>query len=311
MSDGLEVISSSINFGQSIISHSQKKTNIEYLNDKHSLTTDNFSYSYTLGNFGATFRAIYMYNESSKTIDTSKTYYNTSLIYTNMNQEIDVILGGGKKFWPDSLILEYEKRGAQFIDNIHTPLEENKRVLGLFANKALGKAYEGRTPTTTEMAKLAIDILEKNLDGFFVMIEESQVDWGGHSNNADYIQGEMASLNELINYSSSTGLQSIINANQPEILILEKGFHSISNSSLKLLEIASNNDMNELKNVILNKEQIARFFPKNFIYINDNISDSIQSSKYGQELWRFFLYLIILLLIIEMILSNGKRFQQD
>ena len=120
-----------------------------------------------------------------------------------------------------------------------------------------------------------------------------------------------SNLNELINYSSSTGLQSIINANQPEILILEKGFHSISNSSLKLLEIASNNDMNELKNVILNKEQIARFFPKNFIYINDNISDSIQSSKYGQELWRFFLYLIIFLLIIEMILSNGKRFQQD
>jgi len=116
------------------------------------------------------------------------------------NQEIDVILGGGKKFWPDSLILEYEKKGAQFIDSIHTPLQANKRVLGLFANKALGKAYERRTPTTTEMAKLAIDVLEKNTNGFFVMIEESQVDWGGHSNNADYIKGEMASLNELINY---------------------------------------------------------------------------------------------------------------
>tara|TARA_Y100000588_G_C14252152_1_gene923926 strand:- start:404 stop:1537 length:1134 start_codon:yes stop_codon:yes gene_type:complete len=117
------------------------------------------------------------------------------------NQEIDIILGGGKKFWPDSLILEYEKRGAQFIDNINTPLENDKRVLGLFANKALGKAYEGRTPTTTEMAKLAIGKLEKNPNGFFVMIEESQVDWGGHSNNADYIKGEMASLNDLINYA--------------------------------------------------------------------------------------------------------------
>ena len=72
-SDGLEVISSSIIIGQSIISHSQKKTNIEYLNDKHSLTTDNFLYSYTLGNFGGRFGAVYMYNESTKTIDTSKT----------------------------------------------------------------------------------------------------------------------------------------------------------------------------------------------------------------------------------------------
>ena len=115
-------------------------------------------------------------------------------------QEIDVILGGGKRFWSDSLIAEYEKGGAQFIDTIDTPLEENKRILGLFAEGALARANEGRTPTTTEMAKLAINKLENNPNGFFIMIEESQVDWGGHANNADYIQGEMASLNELINY---------------------------------------------------------------------------------------------------------------
>ena len=32
------------------------------------------------------------------------------------------------------------------------------------------------------------------------MIEESQIDWGGHANNAEYIKGEMASLNELVNF---------------------------------------------------------------------------------------------------------------
>jgi alkaline phosphatase len=116
-------------------------------------------------------------------------------------QEIDVILGGGKKFWPDSLIFEYVKRGAQFIDNIDSMLDENKRLLGLFAEKALPPAHEGRIPTTTEMAKLAISRLEKNQAGFFIMIEESQVDWGGHANNAEYIRGEMASLNELVNYA--------------------------------------------------------------------------------------------------------------
>ena len=116
-------------------------------------------------------------------------------------QEIDVILGGGKKFWPDSLIAEYEKRGAQFIDNINSKLEGNKRLLGLFSEKALPKVYDGRSPSTTEMAKLAINWLEKNKRGFFVMIEESQIDWGGHANSAEYIQGEMSSLNELINFA--------------------------------------------------------------------------------------------------------------
>ena len=115
-------------------------------------------------------------------------------------QEIDVILGGGRKYWPDSLIAEYEKRGAQFINNIDSNLDENKRILGLFSENAMPTVYEGRSPTTTEMAKLAISRLEKNQEGFFVMIEESQVDWGGHSNSAEYIQGEMASLNDLVNY---------------------------------------------------------------------------------------------------------------
>ena len=54
--------------------------------------------------------------------------------------------------------------------------------------------------STTQMAKVALSILEKNKNGFFVMIEESQVDWGGHANNGTYIKGEMESLNDLVNY---------------------------------------------------------------------------------------------------------------
>ena len=30
------------------------------------------------------------------------------------------------------------------------------------------------------------------------MVEESQVDWGGHSNDAAYMKGEMESLNDLV-----------------------------------------------------------------------------------------------------------------
>ena len=48
------------------------------------------------------------------------------------------------------------------------------------------------------MAKVALSILKKNKNGFFVMIEESQVDWGGHANNGTYIKGEMESLNDLV-----------------------------------------------------------------------------------------------------------------
>ena len=114
--------------------------------------------------------------------------------------DVDVILGGGKKFWPDSLIAFYESQGAQFIEDINAPIDDDKRLLGLFSDSGLSKVYEGREVSTTQMAKLALSKLEKNKNGFFVMIEESQVDWGGHANNGTYIQGEMQSLNDLVNY---------------------------------------------------------------------------------------------------------------
>ena len=133
--------------------------------------------------------------------------------------EVDVILGGGKKFWPDSLIAAYESRGGQFIDNIDAPLKPNKRLLGLFADNALPPVHEGRNPSTTDMTRLALSKLEQNPNGYFVMIEESQVDWGGHSNSAEYIKGEMASLNELVDFALDYQIE------HPDVLVVLTADH--------------------------------------------------------------------------------------
>jgi len=133
--------------------------------------------------------------------------------------EIDIILGGGKTFWPDKLIAEYENRGGQFIESIDERLNPDKRVLGLFAEGSLPAVHEGSNPTTTQMAEMALNKLEQNQNGFFVMIEESQVDWGGHANSAEYIQGEMASLNELINFTLDYQLS------HPDVLVVLTADH--------------------------------------------------------------------------------------
>jgi len=140
--------------------------------------------------------------------------------------EVDVILGGGKKFWPDSLITAYESRGGQYIKNIDTPLESGKRLLGLFAEKALPPVHEGRDPSTTAMARLALSKLEESPNGYFIMIEESQVDWGGHSNSAEYIQGEMASLNELVDFALDYQIE------HPEVLVVLTADHECGGVSV-------------------------------------------------------------------------------
>ena len=134
-------------------------------------------------------------------------------------QEIDVLLGGGRRFWSDALISEYERGGAQYIDAMNVSLDASRRLLGLFAEDGLPEASEGRTPTTTDMARLAISRLEADPEGYFVMIEESQVDWGGHSNDAEYIKAEMASLNELVDFTLD------YQAEHPDVLVILTADH--------------------------------------------------------------------------------------
>lgn len=146
---------------------------------------------------------------------------------------VDVLLGGGRKFWTD---LIQNENGISYLHSspensvVISTLNENalnyKRIIGLFNDSALPTASDGREPTTTEMAKFALKKLEQNKQGFFLMVEESQVDWGGHSNNADYIVGEMESLNNLVEY--------LLNYQKlhPEVLLLLTADHECGGVAL-------------------------------------------------------------------------------
>ena len=114
--------------------------------------------------------------------------------------KIDVLLGGGKEFWNEEIINILEKNGGNYFSQFESINQTEKRVVGLFSDGPLPKHNDNRSPTTTEMTKKALDLLDDSSNGFFLMVEESQVDWGGHSNNAEYIKSEMLSLNEVINY---------------------------------------------------------------------------------------------------------------
>ena len=48
------------------------------------------------------------------------------------------------------------------------------------------------------MTATAIAALSTDEDGFFLMVEGSQIDWGGHLNHAPYIAQEMVDLDRAI-----------------------------------------------------------------------------------------------------------------
>ena len=114
--------------------------------------------------------------------------------------DVDLLFGGGKYFWPDSIIDNFINKNGVLIEDINDEINSDSRVLGLFSDKALPKHSEGRIPKTVDMAKKALNFLSSKKNNFFLMIEESQVDWGGHRNDGQYIKDEMESLSELISY---------------------------------------------------------------------------------------------------------------
>ncbi len=120
---------------------------------------------------------------------------------------VTVLFGGGRKhFLPEAqgglqetdLLVAMSARGVQVVASLEDRIESGQQAVGLFADEALPPANKGRQPTTAAMAVRALDILDDDPDGFFLMVEESQVDWGSHDHDFDYVKAEMASLNDLV-----------------------------------------------------------------------------------------------------------------
>ncbi len=124
-----------------------------------------------------------------------------------LNSDIDFFAGGGRKFFNRradgrDLYQELSQKGyviKDFIDgDISTlSIDKTKKFGYLTADKDPLPAAQGRD-YLRPVSKVAIDHLSNQKDGFFLMIEGSQIDWGGHSNQADYIISEVQDFDRVI-----------------------------------------------------------------------------------------------------------------
>lgn len=83
------------------------------------------------------------------------------------------------------------------------------KLIGIFADSELNDALEDaatadnpqRTePSHVEMVGKALELLDKNPKGFFLMVEGGQIDWAGHNNDAGVL------LHELLDFDAAVRL---------------------------------------------------------------------------------------------------------
>jgi len=123
-----------------------------------------------------------------------------------LDSEIDFFAGGGlAKFLvrADStslLPLAEEKGFVLDTKQLAQPgsLEADKKYGFLLAFGGMPPMTEGRGDFLPDATSLAISHLSQNPEGFFLMVEASQIDWAGHANDFDYLVGEMLDFEKTI-----------------------------------------------------------------------------------------------------------------
>ncbi len=111
-----------------------------------------------------------------------------------LNQDLDVMLGtgSGQEKVADLKVTEYAiKNGYDVVSTRSDLLKYNgTKLWGDFTNSygtKLNMSYDMdrkvEEPSLADMTKKAIDVLNKDKDGFFLMVEGSKIDWAAHAND--------------------------------------------------------------------------------------------------------------------------------
>ena len=80
---------------------------------------------------------------------------------------------------------------------IETDLKGKKQAY-LLAADGMPRMLDGREDFLPVATTKAIDHLNQGESGFFLMVEGSQIDWGGHVNETDYLVSELLDFDEVI-----------------------------------------------------------------------------------------------------------------
>lgn len=133
--------------------------------------------------------------------------------------DIDVVIGGGERFFLPridggkrddhlNLINKIKENGYNYFNDIEllkNSIPGNK-YYALLGDEGLPKASE-RNYSLGDLTNIAINSLKNDDNGFFLMIEGSQIDWAGHDNKSAEVINELKDFNTAINAALDFALE--------------------------------------------------------------------------------------------------------
>jgi len=136
-----------------------------------------------------------------------------------MTSPVDVLMGGNlaaftKRNDGKNLLTELKAKGFQIYTDIYktNDLKSGKAIV--LDDKEVRSKIDGRKDFLPLAVHKTIELLSPSPKGFFMMAEGAQIDWGGHSNNMQYVVREMLDFDlavaEALRFADQNGETLVI-----------------------------------------------------------------------------------------------------
>lgn len=124
-------------------------------------------------------------------------------------QGIDVVMGGGLYYMKDGrrdrqdLTLDIQNRGYDYVTTKEQMNNsQSDKLFGVFAYDDMDYDFDmadhPEEPSLAEMTRKAIDVLDKNENGFFLLVEGSKIDYASHAHDPVGVVSEILSYDEAV-----------------------------------------------------------------------------------------------------------------
>ena len=143
----------------------------------------------------------------------SREYYE-NIAKDFLDVDVDVFIGGGynvfgKRTDSIDLVQQLKEKGYTVLTSIDSvKIFNGNKLAGLTAPEHNLRISEGRGDMLLNSTAKAIEIVSKNNNGFFIMIEGSMIDWGGHENNKDYVIQELLDMDKAVKYANEYAVKN-------------------------------------------------------------------------------------------------------
>ena len=163
--------------------------------------------------------------------------------------EVDFFAGGGWKYFVNrsddrDLFQELRDKGYQ-VDSASLPsaIEKDKRYATFMTKASMPSKVHGRGDFLKEATKMAIDYFESKEKPYFLMVEGSYIDWGGHAEDPQMV------IQEAVDFDGTIG--SVLDSMDENTLVVVTADHETGGVAIgKYYEVDSSGARHEVPDTL-------------------------------------------------------------